>query len=78
MKRQFVFLSADLAALGDAKAVGIHADAVLLFEKSEKGSANAWAALSMRTSGFRSSRKKEIGFEQDGRKHPDDPEKKES
>jgi hypothetical protein len=72
---QFVFLSADLAAIGDAMAVGIHADAVLLFEKSGKGSGGAWASLSARTSDYRSARKKKIGFEQDDRKHPDDPEK---
>jgi hypothetical protein len=73
---QFVFLSADLAALGDAQAVGIHADAVLLFEKSDKGSADAWASLSKRTSDYRSSRKKKIGFKQEDRQHPDDPGKK--
>ena len=72
---QFVFLSADLAAIDDAIAVGIHVDAVLLFEKSGKGTAGAWASLSARTSDYRSSRKKKIGFEQDDRKHPDDPEK---
>lgn len=66
------------AAIGDTMAVGIHADAVLLFEKSGKGSADAWASLSARTSDYRSSRKKKIGFEQDDRKHPDDPEKKEA
>ncbi len=70
---QFVFLSADLAAIGDAIAVGIHPDAVLLYEKSGKGSAGAWASLSARTSDYRTSRKKEIGFEQDDRKHSDDP-----
>ena len=73
---QFVFLSADLAAIGDAMGVGIHADAVLLFEKSGKGSAGAWASLSERTSDYRSSRKKKIGFKQSDRKHPDDPKKK--
>jgi hypothetical protein len=72
---QFVFLSADLAAIGDARAVGINADAVLLFEKSSKGNENAWASLSARTSDYRSARKKTIGFELDDRKHPDDPEK---
>lgn len=75
---QFVFLSADLAAIGDAMAVGIHADAVLLFQKNAKGSAGAWDSLSERTSDFRSSRKKKIGFVPDDRKHPDDPEKKQS
>ena len=71
---QFVFLSADLAAICDARAVGIHADAVLLFEKSGKGSAGAWAALSKGTSDYRSSRKKKIGFKQDDEEHADDPE----
>ncbi|MFH1006169.1 MAG: VWA domain-containing protein [Candidatus Latescibacterota bacterium] len=75
---QFVFLSADLAAIGDAMAVGIHADAVLLFEKNGKGSASAWGSLSERTSDYRSSRKEKIGFEQGDRKHPADPEKKEA
>jgi hypothetical protein len=74
---QFVFLSADLAAIGDAMAVGIHADAVLLFEKSGKGSKNAWMSLSEQTSDYRTDRKKKVGFEQKDRKHPDDPGKKE-
>lgn len=72
---QFVFLSADLAAIGDARGVGIHADAVLLFEKSRTGSENAWGSLSRRTADYRADRKKKIGFDVDDRKHPDDPEK---
>lgn len=72
---QFVFLSADLAAIGDAEAVGIDADARLLFEKSRKGSADAWASLSRQTAEYRSARSERIRFEQDDRKHPDDPEK---
>lgn len=73
---QFVFLSADLAAIGDARAVGILADAILLFEKSGKGSASAWGLLSKSTAAYRSARKKKMEFEQDDRKHPDDPGKK--
>ncbi|MDQ7841399.1 MAG: hypothetical protein RDU83_10270 [bacterium] len=73
---QFVFLSADLAAIGDAMAVGIPADAVLVFEKSGRGSTSAWASLSKQTSEYRSSRKRKFGFEQEDRKHPDDPQKK--
>jgi hypothetical protein len=75
---QFVFLSADLAAIEDARSVGISADAVLLFEKSGKGSTGAWASLSRRTSDYRSALKKKIGFEQEDRQHPDDPAKKAS
>lgn len=70
---QFVFLSADLDAIGDAMAVGIHADAVLAFEKSGKGSQRAWESLSVRTSDYRADRKEKMGFEPDDRKHPDDP-----
>jgi hypothetical protein len=72
---QFVFLSADLAAIRDAITLGIHADAVLLFERSGKGSADAWNSLSQRTSDYRSARKKKMGFELEDRKHPDDPKK---
>jgi len=72
---QFVFLSADLAAIRDATSLGIHPDSALLFEKSGKGTAAAWAVLSQRTSDYRSARKNKIGFEPDDRQHPDDPQK---
>jgi hypothetical protein len=70
---QFVFLSADLAAIGDARAIGFHADAVLLFDRSHEGVTRAWSSCSMRTSDFRSDRKKKIGFNPDDRKQPKDP-----
>ena len=73
---QFVFLSADLAGIGDAMSVGIHADSVLLFEKSAKATSRAWASLSARTSEYRSALKEKIGFEQQDREHPEDPQKK--
>lgn len=73
---QFIFLSADLAAIADAMSFGIHADKALLFGKNSKGVVGAFESLSERTSDFRSARKNKIGFEQNDRKHPDDPEKK--
>ncbi|MBN1314783.1 MAG: VWA domain-containing protein [Anaerolineales bacterium] len=72
---QFVFLSADLAAIGDARAVGMRPDAMLLFKKSGSGSAAAWASLSKQTSDYRAARKQKFGFDEADRKHPDDPEK---
>lgn len=75
---QFVFLSADLSAIGDAMGVGISADSVLLFEKNRSGNESAWNSLSAQTSNFRSARKRKIGFDPEDRKHPDDPEKKKS
>jgi hypothetical protein len=70
---QFVFLSADLAAIGDASAVGIQAQAVLLFEKNSRGSEDAWCSLAERTSDFRSSKISNLIFNEEDRKHPDDP-----
>jgi len=70
---QFVFLSADLAAIGDALAAGYHADRVLLYDKSDRGSASAWASLCVQTSDYRASRKQRFAFAQEDRQHPDDP-----
>jgi hypothetical protein len=73
---QFVFLSADLDAIGDAGSYGIRPDAALFFEKSAKGTMSAWASLSARISDYRSDKKGKIGFVPEDRKHPDDPEQK--
>jgi len=70
---QFVFLSADLAAIGDARAIGIQPSAVLPYAKSSEGSASAWVSLAQRTSDYRSARKKDVSFNKEDRKHPDDP-----
>ena len=75
---QFVFLSADLAAIGDARSVGIAHESSLLFEKSGKGSADAWNSVSARTSDYRSARKSKMEFDDEDRKQPEDPEKPKS
>ena len=72
---QFVFLSADLFGIHEARASGFTIDSSLLFDKSGKGARDAWSSLSKRTSEFRSERAKKIGFERSDRKHPDDPDK---
>lgn len=73
---QFVFLSADLAAIGDAAAIGVRPAAVLLFEKDAKGSKSAWSSLSRQTTAFRESSKLAVDFDDEDRQHPDDPAKK--
>jgi len=70
---QFVFLSADLAAIGDAMGVGISQDRVLLFEKNSDGNAKAWSSLSRRSSAYRSSPDVGMAFDATDRHHPDDP-----
>lgn len=65
---QFVFLSADLAAIGDAMSYGIPADAALLFDKSRTGTVGALASLSARISDYRTGKKKKMGFDPKDRK----------
>jgi hypothetical protein len=72
---QFVFLSADLAAIEDAKAVGMDAAAMLAYQKNAKGTAGAWASLSAQTAHYRRARKNKIGFEPGDQQPPDDPNK---
>jgi hypothetical protein len=72
---QFVFLSADLGAIGDAGTYGIRPDAALLFEKSTRGTMTAWASLSSKISDYRSAKKRKIGFDPEDRQHPEDPQK---
>lgn len=59
---QFVFLSADLAAIGDAMSYGIQPQAVLLFEKSSKGTFAACSSLSATISQYRAGKKRKMGF----------------
>jgi hypothetical protein len=70
---EFVFLSADLAAIGDARELGMYSSKMLLFRKTSQGSADAWASLSENTSNFRANRKSGVDFEPSDRKHPEDP-----
>ena len=69
---QFVFLSADLGAIADARAVGIAPGAILRFAKNNAGTAAAWSALSRTTSGYRTAPKRKIGFARD-KKQADNP-----
>jgi hypothetical protein len=72
---QFVFLSADLAAIRDARKYGIRADSTLLFDKSGPGTETAWALLRERLSEFRRGRRRKMGFDPGDSAHSDDPKK---
>ena len=73
---QFVFLSADLAAIGDAMATGFRADAVLVFNKTVHGTREAYSSLSNQMTNFRSGKKAKLDFDEEDRKGDDDPFKK--
>ncbi len=60
---QFVFLSADLEAMNEARNLGFSENASLFFEKSDAGSAKAFHSLSKRTAEYRSRKKKQFGFD---------------
>ena len=59
---QFVFLGADLDSINDAISFGINKEAALLFDKSGEGILDGWTSLSKNITGYRSKRKKKIGF----------------
>ncbi len=71
----FVFLSADLAAIHDAMSVGFHPDAVLLFKKDKAGSSSAWDSMSDQICARRAGHTKKVSFGDDDRKDPSDPNK---
>jgi hypothetical protein len=64
---QFVFLSADLAAIGDALAAGMPAARTLAHDKDSRGVGAAWASLSRSISDYRSGSKEDVSFSDEDR-----------
>ncbi len=65
---EFVFLSADLAAIEDAVEYGVRRDAAMHFDKTGAATVNAMGFMTKEISMFRSGKKRKIGFEPDARK----------
>jgi Mg-chelatase subunit ChlD len=68
---QFVFLSADLEAMNDARGMGFADSASLLFAKTSAGSAEAFQLLSQKTVEYRFHKKKKFGFDLDDHQKDD-------
>jgi hypothetical protein len=64
---QFVFLSADLDAIGDALTSGVRAASTLAHDKDSHGVGAAWAALSRSVSDYRSGNKEDVSFSDEDR-----------
>ena len=64
---QFVFLSADLAAIGEALASGMPAASVMAHDKDGHGTSAAWASLSRSISDYRSGNKEDVSFTEEDR-----------
>ena len=75
-KWQFVFLSADLGAIDEAQELGVQAAMSMAFVKNAEGAKGAWDSLSKNAADFRGGHKKDMAFEPEDRKHPQDPGKK--
>jgi hypothetical protein len=73
---QFVLLSADLAAIDDALASGIHADSTIHFFRSTQGTAAAWASASARVADYRANRSKDVSFTAEDRAQQESEKKK--
>lgn len=73
---QFVFLSADLAAIDDALASGIHADATIRFCMNAQGTAAAWSSASARVADYRADRCKDVSFTAEDRAQQESVEKR--
>jgi hypothetical protein len=72
---QFVFLSADLAAINDALASGVHAFSAMSYDKDARGTAAAWGSLSGRLSDYRAARRKDVSFTDEDRAQQDSEKK---
>ena len=64
---QFVFLSADLNAIGDALQSGVPSASVMAHDLSERGVGAAWASLSRSVSDYRAARKEDVSFTEEDR-----------
>jgi hypothetical protein len=64
---QFVFLSADLDAIGDALASGVRAASTLAHDKDSHGVGAAWASLSRSVADYRSGNKEDVSFSDEDR-----------
>lgn len=66
---QFVFLSADLASIGEARSYGFSGNKVMAFDKSAEGSARMFCSLSNQVSAYREDYSaKDLAFSEDDRK----------
>ena len=59
---QVVFLSADLAAIGDAITGGVKPAAAMAFDKTKEGASAAWGSVSKRIADYRSNRAPNVAF----------------
>lgn len=75
---QFVFLSADMAAIDDALNSGVHAHSTMAFDKTSLGTSAALASVSSRISDYRSGRSSSVSFTEEDRSQQESETKRSS
>jgi hypothetical protein len=73
---QFVFLSADLAAIGDAVRSGVKGCSAMAFDKDARGTMAAWLSTSERIADYRSARTPDVAFSQEDRDQQENEKKR--
>lgn len=73
---QFVFLSADLDAIGDALRSGMPASAVMSYDTNARAVGAAWTSLSRSVSEYRAARKEEVSFTEEDRAQQENEKKR--
>jgi hypothetical protein len=73
---QFVFLSADLAAIDDALSTGVQAASTMSFDKSTKGTRSVWESVSLRVSDYRAAKTEEVTFTDEDRERQESEKKR--
>ena len=68
---QFVFLSADLSAIGDALATGVSAASAIAFDRSRRGVSAAWDSLSTSLARYRAGHQDDVSFTDEDRARQD-------
>ena len=73
---QFVFLSADLNAIGDALASGVRPASVLAYDASQRAVGAAWTSLSRSISAYRAARRADVSFTEEDRAQQENEKKR--
>ena len=73
---QFVFLSADLGSINDARSYGFQESSSMSYDPNARGTPRAWSSLSSRISDYRGSRSNEIAFTEEDRKQQESEDKR--
>jgi len=77
-KWQFVFLSADLDAIGEAMSIGFAAAQAMAFDKTSHGNKAAWHSISKNIAAYRQNKSDQVAFDDEDRAKQENERKRNS